>query len=180
MALAGCETGRALLEKKRPERRITKRDNRRCAPSPRLPDAYTCTPHRTNPPYRLLSRANRGWAQRSAQRSCLHHHIRECASQHSPGHSRLDKRPAWGSACHDSQRASPGPGSGALYHGNKLGEERISTRTADSANTVGCEGADNLPSCSQSPHDKMIGRTPTLVLCSRNAHNKNVLVRRPQ
>ena len=35
------------------------------------------------------------------------------------------------------------------------------------------------PSCSQSPHDKRMGRTPTLVLCSRNARPGKGLVRRP-
>ena len=35
-------------------------------------------------------------------------------------------------------------------------------------------------SCSQSPHDKRGGMTPVLIPCSRNAHDQNVLVRRPQ
>ena len=35
-------------------------------------------------------------------------------------------------------------------------------------------------SCSQSPHDERSGMTPVPIPCSRNAHDQNVLVRRPQ
>ena len=41
------------------------------------------------------------------------------------------------------------------------------------------EGAARCPSCSQNAHDEGDGRTPMLVLCSRNARPQKGLVRRP-
>ena len=42
------------------------------------------------------------------------------------------------------------------------------------------EGAARRPSCSQNAHGERGGMTPVLIPCSRSAHDKNVLARRPQ
>jgi hypothetical protein len=41
------------------------------------------------------------------------------------------------------------------------------------------KGAARCPLCSQNAHDEGDGRTPTLVLCSRNARPQKGLIRRP-
>jgi hypothetical protein len=46
--------------------------------------------------------------------------------------------------------------------------------------TEGAAGAARCPSCSQNAHGERSGMTPVLIPCSRNAHDQNVLVRRPQ
>ncbi len=42
------------------------------------------------------------------------------------------------------------------------------------------EGVARCPSCSQNAHGERGGMTPVLIPCSRSAHDKNVLARRPQ
>ena len=42
------------------------------------------------------------------------------------------------------------------------------------------EGAARCPPCSQNAHGERDGTAPVSAFCSRNAHDRNVLVRRPQ